>query len=198
MSEEVTGNWWDTNVWTKLTIRRQANEHRMDQLFRRNDYSITTPIPCNTSSCLPTPGGSNRAVYWRWQPEALRYVMFIRTRRHVWRHYSSSSESRGNWEEEASVSCLGRNQWIIITRPYITWRAVNSTWGDNQRTFSQFVFHACAKWHPAKNVNFPSAKATKAQEQRCSGERMHAGWWHLIWHNFVTVGDNWIKLCNLA
>jgi len=23
----------------------------------------------------------------------------------------------------------------------------------------------------------------------------HAGWSHLIWHNFVTVGDNWTKFC---
>jgi len=23
----------------------------------------------------------------------------------------------------------------------------------------------------------------------------HAGWSHLIWHNFVIVGDNWIKIC---
>jgi len=23
----------------------------------------------------------------------------------------------------------------------------------------------------------------------------HAGWSHLIWHNFVTVGDNWTKIC---
>ena len=27
---------------------------------------------------------------------------------------------------------------------------------------------------------------------------MHAGRSHLIWHNFVTVGDNWIKICILA
>jgi len=27
----------------------------------------------------------------------------------------------------------------------------------------------------------------------------HAGWSHLIWHNFVTVGDKcWIKVCSLA
>jgi len=26
----------------------------------------------------------------------------------------------------------------------------------------------------------------------------HAGWSHLIWHNFVIVGDNWIKICILA
>ena len=26
----------------------------------------------------------------------------------------------------------------------------------------------------------------------------HAGWSHLIWHNFVIVGDNWIKICTLA
>jgi len=26
----------------------------------------------------------------------------------------------------------------------------------------------------------------------------HAGWSHLIWHNFVTVWDNWIKISSLA
>jgi len=26
----------------------------------------------------------------------------------------------------------------------------------------------------------------------------HAGWSHLIWHYFVKVGDNWIKICTLA
>ena len=26
----------------------------------------------------------------------------------------------------------------------------------------------------------------------------HAEWSHLIWHSFVTVGDNWIKICILA
>ena len=24
------------------------------------------------------------------------------------------------------------------------------------------------------------------------------GWSRLVWHNFVKVGDNWIKICNLA
>jgi len=28
--------------------------------------------------------------------------------------------------------------------------------------------------------------------------KMHAGWSHLIWHNFVTVQDKWIKNCILA
>jgi len=26
----------------------------------------------------------------------------------------------------------------------------------------------------------------------------HAGWSHLIWHSFVTVGKNWITYCSLA
>jgi len=26
----------------------------------------------------------------------------------------------------------------------------------------------------------------------------HAGWLHLIWHNFVVVWDNWIKFCSLV
>jgi len=30
-----------------------------------------------------------------------------------------------------------------------------------------------------------------------SAER-HARWSHLIWHNFVKVGDNWIKICCLT
>jgi len=29
-------------------------------------------------------------------------------------------------------------------------------------------------------------------------DQTHAGWSHLIWHNFVRVGDNWIKICTLA
>jgi len=27
---------------------------------------------------------------------------------------------------------------------------------------------------------------------------MHAWWLHLLWHNFVTVGVNWIKMCSLV
>ena len=26
----------------------------------------------------------------------------------------------------------------------------------------------------------------------------HAGWSHLMWHNFVKVGDTWIKICSIA
>jgi len=26
----------------------------------------------------------------------------------------------------------------------------------------------------------------------------HVGWSHLIWHNFITVGDNRTKICSLA
>jgi len=26
----------------------------------------------------------------------------------------------------------------------------------------------------------------------------HFGWSHLIWYNFIIVGDNWIKICSLA
>jgi len=26
----------------------------------------------------------------------------------------------------------------------------------------------------------------------------HAGWSHLVWHNFVRVGDNWTNICILA
>jgi len=28
--------------------------------------------------------------------------------------------------------------------------------------------------------------------------KTHTGWSYVIWHNFVTVGDNWIKICILA
>ena len=29
-------------------------------------------------------------------------------------------------------------------------------------------------------------------------QNVHTGWSHLIYHNFVTVGDNWIKICSSA
>jgi len=34
--------------------------------------------------------------------------------------------------------------------------------------------------------------------KRPPSAEMHAGWSHLIWHNIVTVRDNWIKICSLA
>jgi len=41
--------------------------------------------------------------------------------------------------------------------------------------------------------------ATTIMCPKCpSSTETHAGWSHLIWHNFVRVGDNWTKNCNLA
>jgi len=41
--------------------------------------------------------------------------------------------------------------------------------------------------------------ATTIMCSKCTrSSETHAGWSHLIWHNFVIVGDNWIKICNLS
>ena len=41
--------------------------------------------------------------------------------------------------------------------------------------------------------------ATTIMYSKCPpSTETHTGWSHLIWHNFVTVGDNWIKICTLA
>jgi len=33
---------------------------------------------------------------------------------------------------------------------------------------------------------------------RCIVKRHFAWWLHLIWHDFVSIGHNWIKFCHLA
>jgi len=47
--------------------------------------------------------------------------------------------------------------------------------------------------------SYAMIRATTIMCSKCPPSiETHAGWSHLIWHNFVTVGDNWIKICTLA
>ena len=50
--------------------------------------------------------------------------------------------------------------------------------------------------------NYAILSATSIMCSKCPpSAETHAGWSHLIWHNFVIVGDrgpNWIKICTLA
>jgi len=58
----------------------------------------------------------------------------------------------------------------------------------------EFLFNYLQLWR-----NYTILISTTIMCSKCppSIER-HSGWLHLIWHNFVIVGDNWIKICNLA
>ena len=48
--------------------------------------------------------------------------------------------------------------------------------------------------------NYAILSATTIISSKCPpSAETHAGWSHLIWHNFITVRDNnWIKICSLA
>jgi len=58
----------------------------------------------------------------------------------------------------------------------------------------KFLFNYLQLWR-----SYAIISATAIMCSKCPpSTKTHAGWSHLIWHNFVTVGDNWIKICTLA
>jgi len=58
----------------------------------------------------------------------------------------------------------------------------------------KFLFNCLQLWR-----SYATLSATTITCSKCSPSvETHAGWSHLIWHNFVTDRDNWIQIRNLA
>jgi len=58
----------------------------------------------------------------------------------------------------------------------------------------KFLFSYLQLWR-----SYAILSATSIMCSKCPpSTETHAGWSHLIWHNFVTVGVKWIKICILA
>jgi len=58
----------------------------------------------------------------------------------------------------------------------------------------KFLFNYLQLWR-----SYVILSATTIMCSKCPpSTEMHAGWSHLIWHNFVKVGDNSINICILA
>jgi len=58
----------------------------------------------------------------------------------------------------------------------------------------KFLFNYLQLWRSYAILSTTSIMCSKCPPST----ETHAGWSHLIWHNFITVGDNWIKICILA
>jgi len=58
----------------------------------------------------------------------------------------------------------------------------------------KFLFNYLQLWRSYTILSATTIMCSKRPPQA----EPHAGWSNLIWHNFVTVGDNWIKTCILA
>ena len=58
----------------------------------------------------------------------------------------------------------------------------------------EFLFNYLKLWR-----SYAILSVTTIISSKCPPSvETHTGWSHLIWHNFVTVGDDWIKICSLA
>jgi len=58
----------------------------------------------------------------------------------------------------------------------------------------KFLFNCLQLWW-----SYAILSATTIMCSKCPpSTETHAWWSHLIWHNFVTVEDNWIKICILV
>ena len=59
---------------------------------------------------------------------------------------------------------------------------------------SKFLFNYLQLWQ-----SYTILSATTIMCSKCPpSTETHGGWSHIMWHNFVKVGDNWINICILA
>jgi len=58
----------------------------------------------------------------------------------------------------------------------------------------KFLFNYLQRWRSHAILSATTIMCSKCPPST----ETQAGWSHLIWHNFVTVGDKWIKICILA
>jgi len=58
----------------------------------------------------------------------------------------------------------------------------------------KFLFNYLQLWRSYAIISTTTIMCSKCPPLT----KTHAGWSNLIWHNFVTVGGNWIKICILA
>jgi len=58
----------------------------------------------------------------------------------------------------------------------------------------KFLFHYLQLWRSYVILSWTTIMCSKCPPST----ETHAGWSHLIWHKFVTVRDNWLKICTLA
>jgi len=95
--------------------------------------------------------------------------------------------------------------WVKKSPLEIFWRFFPNGWEflvqflHAYRTFLstmdyKFLFNYLQLWR-----SYAILSATTIMCSKCPpATETHAGWSHLIWYNFTTVGDNWIKICTLA
>jgi len=94
----------------------------------------------------------------------------------------------------------------VWTKPVREW--VRQRWGRNLWRFGACWSLPIKKYISPANVMKNSAIIWQKRDHpihiiimlkasKCPpSAKTRAGWSHLIWHNFVTVGDNWIKICS--
>ena len=63
--------------------------------------------------------------------------------------------------------------------------------------FTRLLFYKCIKFVLNLQLwrSYAILSATTMWSKCPPSTETHAGWPHVIWHNFVTVGENWIKIC---
>jgi len=103
------------------------------------------------------------------------------------------------------VTCIACRVWVKKSPPEIFWHFFPNGWEflvqilHAYYTFLstldyKFLFNYLQLWR-----SYAILSATTIMCSKCPpSTETHAGWSRLMWHNFVKVGDNWIKICVVA
>jgi len=95
--------------------------------------------------------------------------------------------------------------WVKKSPPEIFWHFFQNVWEFLvQILHAYYTFLSTLDYKVLFNYlqlwrSYAILSATAIMCSKCPPlTETHAWWLHLIWHNFVRVGDNWIKICILA
>ena len=131
-----------------------------------------TPIPTqwthpkNFSKFLQIPRPTIAKVGWAsWQCQCC--TMYSVSQTEIFWHFFQNG-----WEFLAQILL------VYCAHSYLRWTTI-------------FLFNYLQLWR-----SYAIFSATTIMCSKCPPSvETHVGWSHLIWHNFVRVGDNWIKIC---
>jgi len=107
------------------------------------------------------------------------------TFKNIYRPINSVSQKKSSPEDLWQFFKNGREFFNLILGAYY---AFIST------LYYKFLFNYLQLWRSYAILCMTTIMCSKCP----SSTTTHAGWSHLIWHNFVTIGDNWTKICILA
>jgi len=116
-------------------------------------------------------------------------MLYIRAKFHENRTFTARNHNKCTvWVKTPPPWNFSPNGWEFLVQILHAYNAFLST------LKYKFLFNYLQLWRSYAIISTITIMCSKCPPST----ETYSGWSHLIWHNFVIVGDKWIKICILA